>query len=106
MIGLASSLVLIGLDAVIPGFGVDDLVRRELLGIDFAEALLHGMLGFLLFAGALHVDFDALRDRKWAVATMASVGVLISTAIVGLGFYWALRRDNQLETRLTQIVAL
>ena len=88
VIGLASSLVLIGLDAVIPGFGVDDMVRRELLGIDFAEALLHGMLGFLLFAGALHVDFDALRDQKWAVATMASVGVLISTAIVGLGFYW------------------
>ena len=87
VIGLAASLVLIALDAVIPGFGLDDIVRREVLGIDFAEALLHGMLGFLLFAGALHVDFEALRDQKWAVASMASLGVLISTAIVALGFH-------------------
>jgi CPA1 family monovalent cation:H+ antiporter len=63
-------------------------VRREVLGIDFADALLQGMLGFLLFAGALHVDFEALRDQKWIVALLASVGVLISTAIVAAGFYY------------------
>ncbi len=88
IIALAASFGLIGLDAAIPGFGVADIVRHELHGIDFAEALLHGMLGFLLFAGALHVDFDTLRDQKWAVASMATIGVLISTAIVALGFHW------------------
>ncbi len=88
VIALASSLTLIALDAAIPGFGVDDIVRRQILEIDFSDALLKGMLGFLLFAGALHVDFDALRDQKWIVASMASMGVLISTAIVAAGFYY------------------
>jgi CPA1 family monovalent cation:H+ antiporter len=63
------------------------MVRREVLGIDFSEALLQGMLGFLLFAGALHVDFDALKDQKWVVVLMASLGVLISTVIVAAGFH-------------------
>jgi CPA1 family monovalent cation:H+ antiporter len=88
VIALAVSLTLIGVDALFPSFQVDDLIREQILGIDFTEALMHGMLGFLLFAGALHVDLDALRNQKWAVAAMATVGVLISTAIVGLGFHW------------------
>ncbi len=87
-IALATSLALMGIDAVVPGFGIDDIVRREVLGIDFADALLQGMLGFLLFAGALHVDFEALRDQKWIVALLASVGVLISTGIVAAGFFY------------------
>ncbi len=88
VIALASSLALIALDAVFPGFGVAEMVRRQILEIDFSDALLKGMLGFLLFAGALHVDFEALRDQKWTVALMASMGVLISTAIVASGFYF------------------
>lgn len=87
VIGLAASLILIGLDAVIPGFSVDDVVRRHILEIDFADALLNGMLGFLLFAGALHVDFESLHKQKWAIALMASLGVLISTALVATGFH-------------------
>ena len=87
VIGLAASLGLIGLDALIPGFEVDDIVRRAVLDIDFAKALLEGMLGFLLFAGALHVDLEALRNQRWAVASMATLGVLISTALVAFGFH-------------------
>ncbi|PJK30306.1 cation:proton antiporter [Minwuia thermotolerans] len=88
VIGLVASLILIGLDAVIPGFSLDDRVRKELFGIDFADTLLEGMLGFLLFAGALHVDFDALRKEKWAVASMATIGVLTSAALVATGFHF------------------
>lgn len=88
VIGLVASLILIGLDAVIPGFSLDDRVRKELFGIDFADTLLEGMLGFLLFAGALHVDFDALRKEKWAVASMATIGVLTSAALVAMGFHF------------------
>ena len=88
VIALAASLTLIGLDAAIPGFALDDTIRREILGIDFAGALLEGMLGFLLFAGALHVDFSALRDQKWTVSSLATIGVLISTGIVAFGFHW------------------
>jgi CPA1 family monovalent cation:H+ antiporter len=60
-------------------------VEAMLHQIDFDEALLHGMLSFLLFAGALHVDLESLRQHRWVVATLASVGVLISTAVLGLG---------------------
>lgn len=87
VIGLAASLILIGIDAVIPSFSVDDVVRRHLLEIDFADTLLKGMLGFLLFAGALHVDFESLQEQKWAVALMATIGVLISTGLVAFGFH-------------------
>lgn len=87
LIGLAASLILIGIDAVMPSFSLDDVVRSHLLEIDFADTLLKGMLGFLLFAGALHVDFESLKEQKWAVALMASLGVLISTALVALGFH-------------------
>jgi len=87
VIALATSLALMLLNQLLPGFGIDDMVRREVIGIDFSAALLHGMLGFLLFAGALHVDFEALRNQKWAVALMASLGVVISTVIVAAGFH-------------------
>ena len=47
-----------------------------------------GLLSFLLFAGALHVDLETLLSRRWAILTMATVGILLSTAIVaGLAFY-------------------
>jgi CPA1 family monovalent cation:H+ antiporter len=47
-----------------------------------------GMLAFLLFAGALHVDMKFLASEKWAIGSMATIGVLMSTFIVGTGFYY------------------
>lgn len=56
--------------------------------IDFNETLMHGMLGFLLFAGALHVDLEDLAQHKWTIGSLATVGVIVSTLIVGvLSFY-------------------
>ena len=46
------------------------------------------MLGFLLFAGALHVDIGDLAEYKWPIAIMATLGVLISTVIVAT-LIWA-----------------
>ena len=48
---------------------------------------MEGMLCFLLFAGALHINFDDLLKSKFHVSTLASFGVLISTLINGFGFY-------------------
>jgi CPA1 family monovalent cation:H+ antiporter len=48
---------------------------------------MHGMLSFLLFAGALHVDLEQLLRWRWAVISMATVGVLISTALVAGAIY-------------------
>ena len=51
--------------------------------IDFDEALLNGMLSALLFAGALHINLEDLAKQKWVIALLATVGVLMSTFIIG-----------------------
>jgi len=56
--------------------------------VDFDRTLMHGMLSFLLFAGALHLDLEDLRQQGAAVAFFASLGVLLSTVLVGLASYW------------------
>lgn len=83
LLGLLLSLVLVLLRAC--GLDLVQDVEAVLVQIDFDEALLHGMLSFLLFAGALHVDLERLRQHRWVVASLASVGVLISTLVLGVG---------------------
>lgn len=58
--------------------------------VDFNLALMKCMLCFLLFAGALHVDLNDLASRKFIIAAMATLGVFISTFIVGTAFYFLL----------------
>ncbi len=89
VITLFASLGVIGLDALFPGLGMQAAVRSVLGRIDFHETLMKGMLSFLLFAGALHVDLGSLLSRKWAIASMATVGIALSTFIVGLAVYYA-----------------
>lgn len=62
-------------------------IARVLDTIDFNQALLHGMLSFLLFAGAMHIKLDDLTSQKWAITVLATVGVVASTFIVG-GLTW------------------
>ncbi len=62
-------------------------VAKLLEQVDFNQALLHGMLSFLLFAGAMHIKLDDLRSQKWAITVLATVGVVASTFIVG-GLTW------------------
>ncbi|MDD3815947.1 MAG: sodium:proton antiporter, partial [Desulfocapsaceae bacterium] len=58
-------------------------VAQMLETIDFNQALLHGMLSFLLFAGAMHINLDDLKSQKWAITILATAGVVVSTFIVG-----------------------
>jgi CPA1 family monovalent cation:H+ antiporter len=62
---------------------------RLLAGIDFNEALMHGMLGALLFAGALHVDIKDLRDESVAIMSLAAGGTILSTVFVAALLYAA-----------------
>ncbi len=88
IVALIASFGLLGIDLALPSLGIANAVRGVVTGIDFSEALLEGMLGLLLFAGALHVKTSDLR-REWViVALMATLGVALSTAIVGIGFSW------------------
>ena len=88
VVSLLASFALLGLDLVLPGLGIADTVRTLVTGIDFSEALLEGMLGLLLFAGALHVKLSDLRAQWRVVFLMATLGIALSTLIVGLGFSW------------------
>ena len=88
VIALTVSLSIILLDWLIPALPFEEAVREAVRDIDFHDTLMNGMLAFLLFAGALHVDLGDLREEGWAIGLMATVGVLISTAVVALGFSW------------------
>jgi len=52
------------------------------------------MLSFLLFAGALHVNLNDLKEQKFPILVLSSVGVLISTVVVGVGAYFTLSVFN------------
>ncbi|SER96319.1 sodium/proton antiporter, CPA1 family [Tranquillimonas rosea] len=88
IVSLAASLCVLGLELLIPGLGIATRVREMVTGIDFSDALLEGMLGLLLFAGALHVDLGDLRKEWRPVLLMATLGVGLSTVIAGVGFSW------------------
>jgi Na+:H+ antiporter len=85
------SLLLVGVEVVFPGRHLLDALTTALLQIDFTSVVMNGMLGFLLFAGALHVDLGKLRDRAFPVAILALFGTVISTGLVGAGFWIAAR---------------
>ena len=86
IVALAASLAVMGIDALIPTSLIAETVRAQVLEIEFSDALLEGMLGLLLFAGALHVKLGDLREQWLVVFLMATIGVGLSTAIVGFGF--------------------
>ncbi|MEP1231197.1 MAG: sodium:proton antiporter [Litorimonas sp.] len=91
VMALLASFALLGTQALFPSLGLTDTMQGALQQIDFNETLMKGMLGFLLFAGALHVDFHKMKDAKWAIGLMATCGVILSTFIVGTGF-WGLAK--------------
>ncbi len=85
-IALAMSLILLLLGKL--GFDINVRAEAFIRSIDFNEALMHGMLSCLLFAGALHVNLSDLLDQKWVVGTLASVGVVLSTFVIGGASYY------------------
>jgi Na+:H+ antiporter len=100
LVGVLASVILLTLNVAFPALGLLSDVSNTLQQIDFYDVLMHGVLGFLLFAGAIHVDWPRLRKRLWPVAMLATVGVVISTFIVGFGF-WALGRLFGFDIGLT-----
>ncbi|MCU7959987.1 MAG: sodium:proton antiporter [gamma proteobacterium symbiont of Bathyaustriella thionipta] len=88
ILALFSALLILLFDHL--GFALADQIDALLRGIDFPQALLYGMLSFLLFAGALHVNLQDLYSQRWIISIMASVGVLASTALIGFALYYLL----------------
>ncbi len=90
VIALAASIGALIVDNLLPGLGIGPALRGALTEIDFTDTLMKGMLSFLLFAGALHIDLAQLASRKWAISAMATVGVLITTFLVAGAMWYAL----------------
>ncbi len=88
VVALAASFVVMGLDLLFPSLEMVDATRGIVNDLEFSEALLEGMLGLLLFAGALHVKLEDLRLQWLIVFLMATIGVGLSTLVVGVGFSW------------------
>jgi CPA1 family monovalent cation:H+ antiporter len=92
LISLGMSLVILILGTLgLPlGVQIDEFAHRALGAIDFNQTLMTGMLSFLLFAGALHIDLGGLSAQRWPVMFLALVGVLLSTVMVGFGMFYVL----------------
>ncbi|MDN3595371.1 cation:proton antiporter [Zunongwangia endophytica] len=67
-----------------------DIEQYIITQLDFRTLLLDVMLSFLLFAGALHTNFEQLKVQRWPVVVFATLGVLTSTFLVGSLVYFML----------------
>lgn len=94
LIGLLVSLGLIALEHL--GVGIAHRAEEFLAGIDFNRTLMQGMLSYLLFAGALHIDINDLARQKWPIGILATLGVILSTLIIGV-LLWGMLRLIGLE---------
>lgn len=81
VLSMAMSLLLVVAGWYVPA--IRERAAEALRAIDFDATLLHGMLAYLLFAGALHVNLADLAEQKWVIGITATVGVIISAFLVG-----------------------
>ncbi len=93
-IGLMVLTIIFTLILIIIGQFDDTLLLQErafIEGIDFKAVLFDVMLSFLLFAGAMHTNFEQLKIQRWPVLIFATLGVLVSTFLVGIIMYFVLQ---------------
>lgn len=67
-----------------------NLEKSIISSIDFKSVLLDEMLSFLLFAGALHTNFEQLKIQRWPILLFSTLGVLTSTFLVGAVMFFIL----------------
>jgi CPA1 family monovalent cation:H+ antiporter len=79
-------LVVLNLLGIASNEWADNIVGK--LALD--RVLLGGLLSFLLFAGALHVDLSALLKRRWFILLLATVGTVVSTLLIGFAMHYVL----------------
>ena len=82
LISLVLSLLLLA-SGKLGIFDIADQASKLINSIDFHTTLIDGMLSFLLFAGALHINLNDLSKQKWVILILATVGVVSSTFMIG-----------------------
>ena len=95
VISLAASLIIVITDRFIVHVALVRWLQDLLDAGHLPHALLDGALSLMLFAGALHVQVDHLRQRKMIVLLLATAGVLIATALFGIGIWGVFRLLHQ-----------
>jgi len=88
VLALLLSLVILLTSSIAPTW--TSFARVSLLQLNFSNLLLDFMLGFLLFAGALHTDIEKLRRARGPIIVFATIGTILSTFMVGILLYLAL----------------
>lgn len=88
LMGLMGSLTMIAADHYIPGIHFAAELHNAVVGIDFFDTLMNGMLASLLFAAALHVNIRVLRSELVPIVILASIGVVISNLVIGFGLWY------------------
>lgn len=87
LISLLISLVMLAADPLIPGYDLRGLSQSLLDTINLPQTLKNGVLSFLLFAGALHVDLSQRWARKLTVLALAVIGTLLAVVLFGWGMW-------------------
>lgn len=93
-IGLMLITILYTLGVLALSYFDDTLLQVEtsfIKQIDFKELLLDHMLSFLLFAGALHTNFQQLKIQRWPIFVFATMGVIVSTFLIGCVMFYVLQ---------------
>ena len=85
ILGALASAGIILVSRLAPGLHLHQFAKSFVDGLDFKTTLLDGMLSFLLFAGAFHIDWRDMREGRWAILALASFGTILSTLLVGFG---------------------
>jgi monovalent cation:H+ antiporter, CPA1 family len=85
-LSLAFSIILIAGQGFFPT--AYDSLKEVMSSVDFHKLLMKGMLGFLLFAGAIHIDAKNLKAERLPIISLATIGIFISTTLVGTLLYY------------------
>lgn len=89
--GLVASAAILVANSLFPSLAITEEARALIERIDFTRFVFGGVLGFLLFSGALRLDFRDIDRERVPILVLASLGVVLSTALIGLASYTVFR---------------
>ncbi len=89
--GLVASAVILVVHGLFPSLAITAEARALIGQIDFTRFLFGGVLSFLLFAGALQLDIEDIAREKVPILALASLGVVLSTAVIGFASHAVFR---------------
>ncbi|MBV1918264.1 MAG: sodium:proton antiporter [Sphingomonadaceae bacterium] len=86
VMGAVASIIVVLYDRILPASTLAESLSSFLRELDFHSTLMEGMLSFLLFAGAMHVDWGHMNKGRWPILFFSTAGVMISTVLIGFAF--------------------